>query len=240
MRDSNHSGSRLAVWRRGAPLSSGNGQGVPCSLALVRERWECDTCVLTGRRGLFGTLLKRYLKPGGSGIFLVDIHCYDPPEWCALARSRMLPLRNQSHHKVAQRRLGNYPPSISVFCAACLYRTRSRFRREGRRGCALSALLWQTEALHCVLPVAMLPWRVASTAHMLHAVPWRPCCHRFQPCKAAALWRVLHKVSWQRASTLQPSPQAAKTSQRRATKHQAQALSGAGRGSYSRRSPWRR
>jgi len=36
-----------------------------------------------------GTLLKRYLKPGGSGIFLVDIYCYDPPEWCgpALATS---------------------------------------------------------------------------------------------------------------------------------------------------------
>ena len=55
--------------------------------------------MLTGRRGLFGTLLKRYLKPGGSGIFLVDIHCYDPPEWCALARRFMLHLRNQSHHK---------------------------------------------------------------------------------------------------------------------------------------------
>ena len=35
---------------------------------------------------LLGTLLRRYLKPGGSGIFLLDIHCYDPPEWCASPR----------------------------------------------------------------------------------------------------------------------------------------------------------
>jgi len=47
-----------------------------------------------GRRGLLGTLLKRYLKPGGSGIFLVDIYCYDPPEWCgpALATLRAVGL----------------------------------------------------------------------------------------------------------------------------------------------------
>lgn len=37
------------------------------------------------KRALLGTLLRRYLKPGGSGIFLLDIHCYDPPEWCAPA-----------------------------------------------------------------------------------------------------------------------------------------------------------
>ena len=65
---------------------------LPLPSCLANLAFELTPLVHAGKkRALLGTLLRRYLKPGGSGIFLLDIHCYDPPEWCAPAHSRARP-----------------------------------------------------------------------------------------------------------------------------------------------------
>ena len=76
---------RAAAYRDAVPESGAAGQA-PAQLSPCQLNAELTPLAHAGKkRALLGTLLRRYLKPGGSGIFLLDIHCYDPPEWCARA-----------------------------------------------------------------------------------------------------------------------------------------------------------
>ena len=82
----------------------------PAQLSPCQLNVELTPLAHAGKkRALLGTLLSRYLKPGGSGIFLLDIHCYDPPEWCAPVHLRARPLARRPPRQLAPWPAGLHP-----------------------------------------------------------------------------------------------------------------------------------